>query len=49
MNVSTIEGLTTLNILYKILQDKNLKVKSIDTLYNIVYKDKKIDNVLKNI
>lgn len=49
MNVTTIEGLSTLRILYEILQDKNLKIKSINTLYDIVYKSKKIDNILKNI
>ena len=49
MQVKTVEGLATLEILYKVLQEKNVKIKSIETLYNIVYKGIKVENILKNI
>ena len=49
MNVKTVEGLPTLEIIYKMLQEKNYKVNSINVLYDIVYKNKKVDNILKEI
>lgn len=49
MKVSTVEGVASLNCLYSILQRKNVKVKSINVLYSIVYKGDKVENILKDI
>ncbi len=49
MNAKTVEGLSTLEILYLMLKDKNIKIKSISTLYEIIYKGKNIENILKSI
>lgn len=49
MNVTTVEGISTLNILHKMLVQKNVKVKSINTLYDIIYNGYEINNILKDI
>lgn len=49
METTTVEGLYTLESLRKMLHDKEVLVKSVDLLYDIVYNNLKIDNVLKSV
>src|SRR5574344_459230 len=49
MSVKTIEGLYTLDGLYSILKDKQVNVRSITLLYDIIYNGKVVKNILKEI
>ena len=49
MKVKTIEGLYTLNAIHDILNKKLVNINSINLLYDVVYNDKKVDNLLKEI
>lgn len=49
METTTVEGIYTLKSLMKMLEDKEVEVKSIKLLYNIIYNNVKIENVLKDI
>lgn len=49
MKVKTIEGLYTLESLYNILKQKEVVINSISLLYDIIYNDKKVDDLLKDI
>ena len=48
-NLKTIEGLSSLKVIYDLLQKSNIKIKSIDFVYDIVYKNQDIDLILKNL
>ena len=49
MNVKTVEGLYTLDAIFNILKNKQVKVNSISLLYDVIYNGKKVDNLLKEI
>ena len=49
METTTIEGLYTLESLKKLLEEKEVDVKSVDLLYEIIYNNAKVDNILKSI
>ena len=49
MQVKTIEGLYTLDATYDILKKKQVKINSINLIYDVIYNDKKVDNLLKEI
>lgn len=49
MNVKTVEGLYTLDAIYDILKSKQVSVNSISLLYDVIYNNKKISNLLKEI
>ena len=49
MKVKTIEGLYTLDAIYDILNKKLVNINSINLLYDVVYNNKKVDNLLKEI
>lgn len=49
MNVTTIEGLYTLEALLKLLEEKEIKVKSLEILYNILYRNEDKQNILRFI
>lgn len=49
MPVKTIEGLYTLDAIYSILKQKQVSVNSINLLYDVIYNEKKINNLLKEI
>ncbi|MEG1141466.1 MAG: NAD(P)H-dependent glycerol-3-phosphate dehydrogenase [Clostridia bacterium] len=49
LNVTTVEGVYTLKSIYNILNDKKIKIKSIDILYNIVYNNLDKNNILRII
>ena len=43
MNTTTIEGLYTLKSIYKLLNDKKVDMPIIDLIYDIIYKDTKVE------
>ena len=45
-NRITVEGLYTLKSIHKLIKKKNIKIPTIDIIYDIVFKDKKIDKLL---
>lgn len=45
-NKITIEGLYTLKSIHKLIKKKNIKIPTIDIIYDIVFKDKKIDKLI---
>ena len=47
LGTSTVEGLYTLDSLYKLLKEKEVEIGSINLLYDIVYKGEKVEKVLK--
>ena len=47
MGLTTVEGIYSLNSIYEMLQDRKIEIKSIDTLYNIVYNDGLKEDILK--
>lgn len=49
MQLTTIEGLYTLNSLINVLKEKNVEVKSINLLREIIYEGKKIEHMLEHI
>lgn len=49
METPTVEGLYTLDSLRDALNDRQVEVNSINLLYDIVYNNKKIDNILGSI
>lgn len=49
MQVKTVEGLYTLDAIYDILKQKKMNINSINLLYDVVYNNKKIENLLKEI
>lgn len=49
MKITTVEGLYTLKSIVKLLEDKQIEVKSIKLLNEIIYEKKKISNVLEYI
>ena len=49
MNTTTVEGLYTLDSLLKILEGKDIKIKSLDFLYNSIYRNEKVEDILNNI
>lgn len=44
---NTIEGLYTLKSIYKLLKYKNIKMPIINLIYDIIYKDKKTEDLIK--
>ena len=48
-NLKTVEGLSSLKVIYDLLQKSNIKIKSIEFVYDIVYKNQDIDLILKNL
>lgn len=49
MDTRTVEGLYTLEAIYKLLKEKEVVINSIDMLYKIIYENLKVDKVLKYI
>ncbi len=49
MNTKTVEGLYTITSIYELLKIKNIKVNSIFLLYDMLYNNKKVDNILLEI
>ena len=49
MELTTVEGLYTLDSIIKILDEKQIKVKTIDFLYNSLYRNEKVENILNYI
>ncbi len=49
MEVTTVEGLYTLDALIKILEEKEIKIKSLDYLYNTLYRNERVENILRYI
>lgn len=49
METTTVEGIYTLESLMEMLKEKEVEVKSIKLLYDIIYNNIKIGNVLKDI
>ncbi|MDO4283072.1 MAG: NAD(P)H-dependent glycerol-3-phosphate dehydrogenase [Clostridia bacterium] len=49
METTTVEGLYTLESLRDLLHEKEVEVRSVDLLYDIIYNNEKIDNILKSI
>ena len=45
-NNATIEGLHTLNSIHKLLKSKNINIKLIDTMYDIIFKGEKVENIV---
>ena len=46
-NKITIEGLYTLKSIHKLIRKKKIKIPTIDIIYDIVFKDKKIDKLIE--
>lgn len=46
MNTKTVEGLYTITSIYELLKKMNIKVNSISLLYDILYNNEKVDNIL---
>lgn len=49
METTTVEGIYTLESLRKMLEEKEVEVKSVNLLYDIIYNNAKIENVLRDI
>lgn len=49
MKVTTIEGLYTLEALLKLLEEKQIKIKSLEFLYNTLYRNEDKQNILRYI
>jgi glycerol-3-phosphate dehydrogenase (NAD(P)+) len=49
MDVTTVEGVYTLKAIKSILDKKELTVKSINLMYNILYKDERVEDILRYI
>lgn len=49
MNTKTIEGLFSLETIYMMLKDIEVEVKSIEMLYNVIYENIKVDNILRYV
>ena len=46
-NKITVEGLYTLKSIHKLIRKKKIKIPTIDIIYDIVFKDKKIDKLIE--
>lgn len=49
MQVKTVEGLYTLDAIYDILKQKKIIINSINLLYDVIYNNKEVKNLLKEI
>lgn len=49
MNTRTIEGLYSLKSIYNMLKNIEVEVKSIEMIYNVIYENIRVDNVLRYI
>ena len=49
MSAKTVEGLHSLNSIHELLKLTGNNIRSIDLLYNVIYNNKKINNVLNEI
>ena len=49
MQVKTIEGLYTLDAICDILNQRQVKINSIDLIYDVIYNNRKVENLLKEI
>lgn len=49
MKIPTVEGLYTLETLLSLMEQKQIKVKSLEFLYNSLYRNEKIENILRYI
>lgn len=49
MQVKTVEGLYTLDAIYDILKQKKIVINSINLLYDVIYNNKEVKNLLKEI
>ena len=49
METTTVEGIYTLKSLTKMLEEKEVEVKSVKLLYDIIYNNIKVENILKDI
>lgn len=47
MNNTTIEGLYTLKSIYKLLRDRKVDMPIIDLIYDIIYKDRDVNDLVK--
>ena len=48
-NKITVEGLYTLKSIHKLIKKKKIKIPTINIIYDIVFKDKKVDELIKYI
>lgn len=48
-NKITVEGLYTLKSIHKLIRKKKIKIPTINIIYDIVFKDKKVDELIKYI
>ncbi len=46
-NTITVEGLYTLKSIHKLIKNKKIKIPTINIIYDIVFKDKKIDKLIE--
>ena len=49
MKVKTVEGLYTLESLLKLLEQKEITIKSLSLLYNVIYRNEKVEDILRYI
>lgn len=49
MKVPTVEGLYTLDSLLRLLEEKQIRIKSLEFLYNSLYRNEKSENILRYI
>lgn len=49
MNTKTVEGLYSLQSIYDMLKNIKVEVKSIEMIYNVIYENIKVDNVLRYV
>ena len=49
LNTKTVEGLQSMDSIYELMHMTGHNVKSIDFMYDVIYNQKKVDNVLKEI
>lgn len=49
MKTNTIEGLYSLESLYQLLKNVEVEIKSVEMIYNVIYENIKVENVLRHI
>ncbi|MEG1705323.1 MAG: NAD(P)H-dependent glycerol-3-phosphate dehydrogenase [Clostridia bacterium] len=46
MGITTVEGIYTLNSIYELMKEKNVHIKSIDILYDVIYNNGSVSKLL---
>lgn len=49
MGITTVEGLYTLNSIISLLEEKEIEIKSIRLLYDMIYQNKRVEHILRHI